>query len=603
MILRFEPLEGRQLLSTAAEPVPPTAPDATVTTTVVSPTSGADQATDGDGAAVTTVSTGNGQTVDPADGDAADDPSPVVLSTTGGNTTTSTTTTGAEATTTPAGKPDLTLDAFGTLHNLDWGQPFRAQGRVRNTGTAPAPAGVKVDVYASTRASYGPGAVFVGTATIEEAIAPGAIGEFDAAMIAPPIPLAGLGSSPSYYFLARVDPDGVVAESSETNNGGGPADQTSVVTITPKLNAKLEGTAFLVSPGTTTWGQDIEIRAQITNVVPGTIAPATRARVVLSPGDQTANGPDAVTIGEIAVPQLAAYPPADLAATIRLPSTPPAALAGSSTFNVSLVPDADYLTSTPLSLFLGHGSGRDSSRLTILPGATPLPSQAKADVTVVRLQPVTDTVTWGQALQVRATVENGGTADTGKLRVRFLLADANRPYLAPLALSDGVLNGLPAGYKQDILQTIPLQGALPAGVDPATIAARVVVQVDPENSVDESSEANNQLISTPVKFTLLTKEGTRTDVTPKPGPVTTPTDTGTPPTTTSPTPTTPATTTRPETRRERRWRLHQAHMAQRAAHRPLKRAISPRLRVNRPGLRLAAGTVRILPAHRGATQA
>jgi hypothetical protein len=582
MILRFEPLEGRQLLSTGATP------PADATTTVVTDLTGGDDPAAADHDAPVAGST---------------DPGPQVFLTSSAGTSQPDDEDAAATTSAPQGQPDLTLDAFGTLHNLDWGQPFRAQGRVKNEGNAPAPAGVKVDIYASTTQSFGPGAVFVGTAVVEESIAPGETGAFDTPMIAPPLPLAGLGTSPSYYFVARVDADGVVAESSEANNGGGSTDPRSVVTVTPRRTAKLEGTAFLVSPGTTAWGQPVEIRAQITNIVPGTVAPPTRARVVLSPKDQSANGPDAVTIGEVSVPELSAYPPADLKFTVTLPATPPAALANSRSFNISLVPDADFLTATPLSLFLGHGSGRDSSPLTILPVDTTPPPKAKPDVTVLRLQPATDTVTWGQPFQVSTTVQNDGSGDAGRLRVRFLLADANRPDAAPLALSDAVLDALPAGYRQDILQTIPLEGALPPGVDPATIAPRVIVQVDPENTLDESSEANNSLASSPVKFRLVTKEGTSTDVPAQPGPVTTRPPAETP----TPTGTTPDTVSPAEVPHGgRRWRLQQAHQAakaRRAARAAARKAARPRLLADRPRLRVANGTVRIMPTAREAGQA
>jgi hypothetical protein len=599
MILRFEPLEGRQLLSTAA--------DATATTTAIAPATGEGSAISSDvvdvqapaSDDVAASSSGLGDGGQGLDGD------PILYALSSGtNATPISAPADPPASGTSQGLPDLTLDAFGTLHNLDWGQPFRAQGRVRNLGTAAAPAGVKVDIYASVTPTFGPQAVYVGTASVPTAIAPGETGDFDAAMIAPPLPLAGLGSAPSYYFLARVDPDNLIVESNEANNGGAPADPTSVVTITPKLNAKLEGTAFLVSPTTTTWGKTITVSAQLTNVVPGTVAPPTRARIVLSPRSEGANGPHAVTIGELSVPQLAAYPPADLQATIKLPDTPPAPLAGLTSFNVSLVPDADYVTSTPLSLFLGHGRGRDQDLLTILPGAS-TPAPARADVTVVRLQPATDTVTWGQPLQVSATVQNDGAAESGPLRVRFLLVDANRPTAPPLALSDAVLGSLPAGYKQDLTQTMPLEGALPQGVDPAAIAPRVIVQVDPENRIDETNEANNLLVSGPVKFALITKEGTRADVPRNPGPVTTPGDstTTTPPTPGPRSPATPQPAVDPQSRLAlRRWKMHQAHEARQAAMQK-RRAISPRLRVERPRLRVAPGTVRILPWHRGTAQA
>jgi hypothetical protein len=631
MILRFEPLEGRQLLSGTGDATSTTPPDATVTT-IVNPIEPAAPAPKDGTVTVTAVkdTTTTADSVDPGAGGRGevvpisapapeDTPEGVVTiaapASSADAETTSTPAENATTITTPAkGRPDLSIASFGTSHNLDWGQTFQAQGTLRNEGTATVPAGTKVDVYASPVPTLGPSAVYVGTAVVNTEIPPGGTGSFDAPMMAPPLPLAGLGSAPSYYLIPRADGDGTVNETNEANNGGELGGPTSVVTITPQLKAKLEATAFLVSPNTLTWGKTLTVKAQITNVVPGSVAPATRARVVLYPKGQSATGPAAVTIGEIAVPSMTAYPPANLEASFPLPATPPAVLANSSTFNVSIIPDADFVTATPLSAFLGHGNGRDTATVTILPGAAPLPVPARPEVNIARLQPVTDTATWGQPLQVRATIENDGTADATRLRVRFALTDANRPNTAPLAIADTMLDNLPAGYKQDIVQTIPLQGPLPAGIDPATIAPRVLAVVDPENTLDESNELNNQLVSGPVTFKLLTKEGTRTDVPATPGPVATPPQT-TPPnnqppptkptdTTTGPKPNTPTpgqAPTRPDWQ-QRRLRLAQLR-AERQAARAQRRALILQLRATQPRLRVVPGTDQVRLIDRGGKRA
>lgn len=630
MILRFEPLEGRALLSGGTTGAAAST-DATATT-IVSTTgattdpgatagasgttqgSGGSQASGGDGTVVITASTTSSAAAagTTTTGNATGPETATSgTTTTGGAAVTGGTTTGGTGTTTTStpttpqpGKPDLAIGEFGTLHNLAWGQAFRAQGTVRNLGTAAAPAGVKVDVYASPVNQLGPSSVYVGTGVIAEAIEPGGSATFDVPMLAPPLPIGGLGSSPSYYMIARADGDGTVAESSEANNGGEPNGPTSLVTITPLLKAKLEATALRVTPGSLSWGDTIDLNAQITNTVPGSVAPPTRARIVLYPRGQSATGPAAVTIGELTVPQLTAYPPADLYASIKLPDAPAAVQAGTSSFYVSIIPDADFVTDTPLSAFLGHGNGRDTTALTVVPGARPLPVPARADVTIPRLQPAADTLTWGQTVEVRTTIENDGTAEAKSLRVRFVVTDANHPSLAPLVISDAVLASLPAGYKQDLIHTLPLRGALPAGVDPATIAPRISVVVDPENAIDEPNELDNQLASAPLKFRLLTKEATATPAPPQPGPVTTAPGTTDPATTPAPTRTVPPSNTNPaprptpaagpQRRARARLRLDQAHQAaqnqraRRAAALAARRAINPRLKVGQPRLRVIA---------------
>ena len=230
-----------------------------------------------------------------------------------------------------------------------------------------------------------------------------------------------------------------------------------------------------------------------------------------------------MTIGELTLPSVGAAQITQVSGTVTLPANPPGPLASASTFNVGIIADSGTVES-----YLG------STKVQIAAG-TPLPATAKPDVTVASLQPLDTDLSWSMPFRVKATIQNEGAAASGPLRVSFLLVDANRPDAAPLAVADAVLDSLQPGYQQDLLQTIDLSGKVPVGVDPATIAGRVVVQVDPENAIDEANESNNDLVSGPVVLKLLTREG-RTEV-PKPGQVITaqPQPATPPPTTTPPT--------------------------------------------------------------------
>src|SRR5690606_17115757 len=106
--------------------------------------------------------------------------------------------------------------------NLDHGEVFNAVGVVENLGNAGVSAGVEIDVYASPTPTLGANAVYVGTATLDEALAAGGKVTFREPMYAPPAKISGLGPAQSYYFVAKVDPANRIVEQNESNNGGSP---------------------------------------------------------------------------------------------------------------------------------------------------------------------------------------------------------------------------------------------------------------------------------------------------------------------------------------------------------------------------------------------
>lgn len=409
------------------------------------------------------------------------------------------------AATASGARPDLVITAFDTFHNLDHGEVFNAVGVVENLGTAAAPVGVEIDVYASPTPTLGANAVFVGTATLDAALEAGGKATFREPMYAPPIKIPALGTSETYYFVAKVDPADKIPESNENNNGGSSVDPASLVTITPKALPILSPGTLAVSPGSLSWGQEFTVTGQIPNNS-GEVVPAGRVRVVLAAEGQPIDGDRSVTIGEVNLPSVGVSQVTPVNAKITLPERPPGVLAGSTSFTVNLIADAGTVD-----VYLGAAS------VQIAPG-TPLAYTSKPNLSVVSLQPLDTELSWSMPFQVRATVENNGKADSGPMRLTFSLIDANRPDLPPLAVSDTVLPGLQAGFQQEVLQTIPLTTTLPTGLDPAAVDGRIVVSVDPENAVDESIESDNALVSSPVKLKLLTREGLLE--VPKAGPVT-----------------------------------------------------------------------------------
>jgi hypothetical protein len=619
MILRFDPLEGRQLLSTLttdasagnvgaaevatprvliADPVPEDLASTTAVALAASTTTGADPVAMSYSPGEDPAATGEVRTTAAPVADSVNPTPPA-------------------APVAPADRPDLVPLAFGTKSNLAWGERFTAQGALRNDGNTATPAGVKVDVYASTAPQLAPGAVYVGSVTIDEPIAPGATAEFAGSMIAPPIAFT---NSPNYYFTLKVDGDGVVAETNEANNGGAGGAPTAAVQVVPERTAELAATSFAVDPllnGPLRWGKTVQVTATVTNGASGVTSPPTRSRIVAYAKGTSPDGTGAVTVGELFAPALPGGATTTLRGTIYLPLATPSALAGQSAITFTIIPDADYLTRPSMEATTVRGEGIDSATLAIQPApaqpstpSTPAPTTSKADLKVTKVQPASDALVWGKTFDVRATVENGGKADAAGMRVRFLLVDANRPNAEPLAMADAVIAPLKAGYQQEIVQTIDLAGALPAGLRPEQIAGRILVIADAENNADELNEANNRLMSGAVSLRLLTKltDATPTTATPTPGTVVTTPGTPTPATggTNIPTPTTPTTPTRPTTpttpttttRRPLRPSVvrpdggGQAVQGNLAARRAAARALQVRLRTAQQALKVFRGAVR-----------
>ena len=289
-VLRFEPLEGRQLLS-IADPVAQIASAAGADTSKPS---------------TSTTSTTTTPTADELAALAAQSGTAVV--------TTSTPTTTSTSSTSTYDSSNLVASAFDTYHNLDWGDPFHAVGTVRNLGSSPTRVAYNVSVYASTTPTLGSSAVLVGKVTIPAGIAGGAKTDFDAVLTAPPVPLATLGSSTSYYLVPKLAPESGTTKPTAT--AGSPLN--SVVTVTPKVPPNLVGAGISVSPGSIAWGGVLNVTASVKNDSQG-VAPPTNARIVLTPVGKTPGGGSDYQIGQVPIPSRRS--PAICAARSRNPSS------------------------------------------------------------------------------------------------------------------------------------------------------------------------------------------------------------------------------------------------------------------------------------------
>ena len=405
-------------------------------------------------------------------------------------------TAGGAATTAVGGgaAPDLVVADFNGPTSLAWGDTFHAIGDVANQGGSTTAATTTVQVYASGTPTIGAGAVLVGTLSIPAGIAPGSMAHFDQVLTAPAAAPAGVAVGSTYYLSLRVNAGQTVAESRVDNNQApGGFQGYAPVTVAPSRSPLLSVSSLSATPTAAGWGSQVSLGATIANLGEGP-APATRARVVLSPYGVSPGGPADVTIAGLDVPAIGAGQSSVLSTGVGLPSMIPASLAGAKQVVLSLVLDADHLTSTATAP-ASRGLGADAVLLTPAAGtgaatdASTLPALSVATVQVPSLA-----LRYGRPFQVSALVQNTGKADAGPLKVRFALIDDSNPAQPPIALADASLPGLQAGYAQDVVQTIPFPSRMAAGLPAgSTVNAHVVVTVDPDHAVATGSRANESL--------------------------------------------------------------------------------------------------------------
>jgi hypothetical protein len=416
---------------------------------------------------------------------------------------TATTNAVASATTTATATPDVVQTSLTIPQTLDWGDTFTVSGSIQNNGTGPTNDLARVDIYASTGSTVGPGAVELGTITIPNGLQPGQTYSYNQTMQLPINPLPGTNAN-QIWLSARID----------QGNGSGPDLTTaplgqgidsSMVTIAPQLLANLTPTLFAASPNQTVWGSGVTVTAQITNNGQGN-APATQASIILTPaGDSPGSGTD-VTIGTINVPAIPAGQSVTLQQTITLPEGPPVLLGSSTTaFTISIVPDTGYVTNAWYPHFPTQGMGYDQASLYIGPGANSTLAQgALPELEIPSVQAPSLPISWGQPFQVTTTIQNAGKADAGAFNVVFALVDSTVNSSQGIYLGSATINSLKAGYSQQLIQTLTLPTHLPDGsIPPSLTQGQIVVLADPQHIINQSSVAKSTGGSGTVTLTTL----------------------------------------------------------------------------------------------------
>ncbi|ODT98995.1 MAG: hypothetical protein ABS79_05045 [Planctomycetes bacterium SCN 63-9] len=407
------------------------------------------------------------------------------------------------------GLPDLVASKFYTTQTADLNDTIQANGQITNQGRGTANVPFHVGIYVSSSATAGRYAVKVGDITIPAGLGKNQSVPFNTTIKLPSSALPGMGSSNTLYVSLKVDPEKAVRESNDRNNQGvGLGYDISAVTIAPHAPAKLVGSTLSISSTDVVWGNTITVTAQIQNNGAGD-APATRARLVLTPIGGTMGGDSDVTIADLAIPAIAAYQSANIVQEITLPSIPPSDLSGGTSFALSLVEDADYITNQAYPHVVTQGTNLDQVGIRILPSGTTNPAPGpRADLAASTLTTSVNTLTWGQPLQVTTTIQNIGAADATQFRVFFLLVGASGSLNNSIFLGQAIVPGLKAGYDQQIVQSIQLPSRIPAGLSLNSVGkARIAVVVDPENVVDEPVKTNNSTQSAPMTLRILQTNG------------------------------------------------------------------------------------------------
>jgi hypothetical protein len=417
--------------------------------------------------------------------------------------------------TSAAALPEIVATSFTVTPSADWDQPVQASGTIANIGTAPVPPGAIAAIYASPSATVGASSLLLGIVSINAGLAPGATQSFSQTVTMPPSPLPNMtSSSTQLWFGLDIDPQGVVPQQNpKLNKNQGVGLDEAPVTIAAIPPSNLIGTVFNLSSLSATWGQTITLTAQVQNSAQGD-APATRAKIVLTPNGQAPGTFTDISIGSINIPPLAPFQTTNVVQQITLPATPLPQLAGQTTFQITMIQDADHQASAMVQAPTIRGVGQDTASITISNGPTTNLSTAPlSDLAAGTVTAPTTALYWGDGFRVSTVVQNIGQAASPPFNVEFLLTGTNG-LGGGQAISLGsalVAGGLASGFSQTITQDLTLPSRLPYGMTVGALSyGRIVAVVDPENLVNETYKNNNSAQSAPVTLRIFGVDGNAT---------------------------------------------------------------------------------------------
>src|SRR5262249_7163231 len=181
---------------------------------------------------------------------------------------------------------------------------------------------------------------------------------------------------------------------------------------------------------------------------------------------------------------------------ITLPPTLPTVLMSSTAntaFTLSMIQDADYVTSAAYPHAPSAGLGYDLVNMTINPSATaPVTSSNLPDLAASSVLLSANSLSWGETFQVTTTLQNLGKGDAGPFTVRFLVIGNNGQVNQVIFVGDAHIPALAVGLDQSLVQTLQLPPRVPAGMNLNSVGyAKIAVLVNAENSINETLISNN----------------------------------------------------------------------------------------------------------------
>lgn len=227
----------------------------------------------------------------------------------------------------------------------EWGRPITVTEQITNNGTADAPATTALVVLTpSGSAIGGPSDVAIGSISIP-AIAAGQSTTITRSITIPTIPPAALAGGSDFTLSIAQDADYVLNQVyPHIANQGVGADEALLTINTPaKPPAMPTALPQLVVTGvnttttSTNWGQSVQVTASLANG--GSVAAGSvRVRFVLVGTDGTVNG---IFLGDTAVSSLAAGGTTNVTANLKLPTTLPTGLNSQVTGRIAVILDPE----------------------------------------------------------------------------------------------------------------------------------------------------------------------------------------------------------------------------------------------------------------------
>jgi hypothetical protein len=168
------------------------------------------------------------------------------------------------------------------------------------------------------------------------------------------------------------------------------------------------------------------------------------------------------------------------------------------------------LDSTPITITAStSATSASSTSSTATPSATPtyvLPNVAPSNVVVT-----SKAVYWGYNFQVSATFQNLGQAGAPPIEAMYLLTGTGGTLANGVFLGEVTLPALAPGATQILNQTVHLPSVLPNGVTiPSTSTGRIAVLVDPDHAIDQTLRSNALAESAPLTLRVLGTDGSST---------------------------------------------------------------------------------------------